>query len=309
MNWLHWLYCYLLLYSLSLKCNSVVSFYATEYYETLLSLLEFILFLKGLFKVWNKHIIGFFKGKISVDQSDTDEEDEDENSSEEKDEEENSNEEEDEEEEEDSDSNDSGVLINLRLRLLKKKQNNWAKQNYSFNKNFNIWSTNILWKYSECWSESDALITVNFHVYSICIMWASQFFISPSKLKYQDLFVHEVLKKFRWTMIFGQNCHLVRKIHLCLYLYIELFLATTILTDQYTYLRYTLDKKWFCFCTRTNFVFSGLGEGPDLARGEGNVETSSSSEDEDSEEEAGEEGMNRQTTVNKRGLSLAAQLR
>lgn len=83
-------------------------------------------------------------------------------------------------------------------------------------------------------------------------------------------------------------------------------MATTILTDQYTYLRYTLDKKWFCFCTRTNFVFSGLGEGPDLARGEGNVETSSSSEDEDSEEEAGEEGMNRQTTVNKRGLSLAA---
>uniref|UniRef100_K1QAY7 ESF1-like protein n=1 Tax=Magallana gigas TaxID=29159 RepID=K1QAY7_MAGGI len=69
----------------------------------------------------------------------------------------------------------------------------------------------------------------------------------------------------------------------------KLFLATTILTDQYTYLRYTLDKKWFCFCTRTNFVFSGLGEGPDLARGEGNVETSSSSEDEDSEEEAGEE--------------------
>lgn len=34
---------------------------------------------------------------------------------------------------------------------------------------------------------------------------------------------------------------------------------------------------------------SGLGEGPDLARGEGNVETSSSSEDEDIEEEAGEE--------------------
>lgn len=34
---------------------------------------------------------------------------------------------------------------------------------------------------------------------------------------------------------------------------------------------------------------SGLGEGPDLARGEGNVETSSSSEDEDSEKEAGEE--------------------
>lgn len=166
MNWLHWLYCYLLLYSLSLKCNSVVLFYTTEYYETLLSLLEFISFLKGLFKVWNKHIIVFLKGKISVDQSDTDEEDEDENSSEEKDE----------EEEEDSDSNDSGVLINLRLRLLKKKQNNWAKQNYSFNKNFNIWSTNILWKYSECWSESDALITVNFHAYSICIMWASSFF-------------------------------------------------------------------------------------------------------------------------------------
>lgn len=166
MNWLHWLYCYLLLYSLSLKCYSVVSFYTTEYYETLLSLLEFILFLKGLFEVWNKHIIVFFKGKISVDQSDTDEEDEDENSSEEKDE----------EEEEDSDSNDSGVLINLRLRLLKKKQNNWTKQNYSFNKNFNIWSTNILWKYSECGSESDALITVNFHVYSICIMWASSFF-------------------------------------------------------------------------------------------------------------------------------------
>lgn len=39
------------------------------------------------------------------------------------------------------------------------------------------------------------------------------------------------------------------------------------------------------------------------------METSSSSEDEDSEEEAGEEGMNRQNTVNKRGLSLAAQLR
>lgn len=63
MNWLHWFYCYLLLYSLSLKCNSVVSFYTTEYYETLLSLLEFILFLKGLFKVWNEHIIVFFRVK------------------------------------------------------------------------------------------------------------------------------------------------------------------------------------------------------------------------------------------------------
>lgn len=39
------------------------------------------------------------------------------------------------------------------------------------------------------------------------------------------------------------------------------------------------------------------------------METSSSSEDEDSEEEAGEEGMNRQTTVNKSSLSLAAEFR
>lgn len=39
---------------------------------------------------------------------------------------------------------------------------------------------------------------------------------------------------------------------------------------------------------------TGLGDGPDLARGEGNVETSSSSEDEDSEEEAEEQGKNDQ---------------
>lgn len=65
------------------------------------------------------------------------------------------------------------------------------------------------------------------------------------------------------------------------------------------YLR--LGRKWFCFLHGlTLSVFSGLGEGPDLARGEGNVETSSSSEDEDIEEEAGEEGKNLQTTIKKK---------
>lgn len=38
------------------------------------------------------------------------------------------------------------------------------------------------------------------------------------------------------------------------------------------------------------WLITGGGEGPDLARGEGNVETSSSSEDDDSEEEKDDHG-------------------